>query len=329
MNIEQKNTLFVISLVLAVLLGVTGAAFLLVRDHVAAGIHGDLDRASKVFVSAQKNTFENLFSVARSVRSEPSLIAASLTGDIATVRGMLDDLYPRPGADFIAVYLDTGPGDVAGVGDKPHFTSSQVLGSADLLNLVRDLKTGDAVEFGNTLMFDSLLQLVAVPIQNPLGGRVGALIVGKRFSTKDLQALRELVYADIALFSDNVVLASSIPGLKTQLPMIKMIKSSQSGEVLDVGSERYSVRVLPVLSRAGSDRKAAKVLLAVPHSSYWAPFQVLGGNALYFSALILLLAGLFGIIISRRTLTRPIQLLARATQAIANGDMTQKIKLAR
>ena len=329
MNIEQKNTLFVISLVLAVLLGVTGAAFLLVRDHVAASIRGDLERASKVFVSAQKNTFDNLFSVARSVRSEPSLIAATLTGDIATVRSMLDDLYPRPGTDFIAVYLDTGPGDVAGVGDKPHFTSPQVLGSADLLNLVRGLAEGDGVEFGNALLFDSLLQLVAVPIQNPLGGRAGALIVGKRFSEKDLQALRNLVYADIALFSDNVVLASSIPGLKTQLPMINSIDSSRSGDELDVGDERYSIRVLPVLNQAGSDRKAAKVLLAVPHSTYWAPFQVLGGNALYFSALILLLAALFGIIISRRTLTRPVQLLAHATRAIANGDMTQKIKIAR
>ncbi len=329
MNIEQKNTLFVISLVLAVLLGVAGAAYLLVREHVTAGIHDDLERAGKVFVSAQKNTFENLFSVARSIRSEPSLIAATLTGDIATVRGMLDDLYPRPGADFIAVYLDTGPGGVAGVGDKPHYTSSQVLGSADLLDLVRGLAAGDAVEFGNALLFDSLLQLVAVPVQNPLGGRVGALIVGKRFSEKDLQALRELVYADIAIFSDNVVLASSIPALKTQLPMINMVEPSLTGKVLDVDGERYSVRVLPVLSHAGSERKAARVLLAVPHSSYWAPFQVLGGNALYFSALILLLAGLFGIMISRRTLTRPIQLLARATQAIANGDMTQKIKLAR
>ncbi len=329
MNIEQKNTLFVLSLVLAVLVGVAGAAFLLIKDHVAAGIRNDLDRAGKVFVSAQKNTFDNLFSVARSVRSEPSLIAATLTGDVATVRSMLDDLYPRPGADFMAVYLDTGPGDVAGVGDKPHFTSSQVLGSDDLLVLVRGLAAGDTVEFGNALLFDSLLQIVAVPIENPLGGRAGALIVGKRFSESDLQSLRDLVYADMAVFSDSVVLASSIAGLNSRLPEINNIGSLQGDEVLDVDGERYSVGVLPVLNHAGSRQKAARVLLAVPHSSYWAPFQVLAGNALYFSALILLLAGIFGISISRRSLTRPIQLLAHATKAIANGDMTQKIKLAR
>ncbi len=329
MNIEQKNTLFVISLVLAVLMGVAGASFLLIREHVASGIHDDLERASRVFIRAQKNTFDNLFSVARSVRGEPSLIAATLTGDVATVRSMLDDLYPRPGADFIAVYLDTGPGDVAGVGDKPHYTSSQVLGSADLLDLVRGLAAGDAVEFGNALLFDSLLQLVAVPIESPLGGRVGALVVGKRFSEQDLRALRELVYADMAVFSNNVVLASSIPGLQARLPQINHIESSQRGALLDVDGERYSVRVLPVLNHVGAEREAARVLLAVPHSTYWAPFRVLGGNALYFSVLILLLAGLFGISISRRSLTRPIQLLARATQAIANGDMTQKIKLER
>ena len=329
MNIEQKNTLFVIALVLVVLLGVAAASFLLIREHVSSGIHDDLERASRVFVRAQKNTFDNLLSVARSVRGEPSLIAATLTGDVATVRSMLDDLYPRPGADFIAVYLDTGPGDVAATGDKPHYTSSQVLGSADLLDLVRGLAAGDAVEFGNALLFDSLLQLVAVPIESPLGGRVGALVVGKRFSAKDLGALRELVYADMAVFSNNVVLASSIPGLQEQLPRLNHIDASVRGAQLEVNGERYSVRVLPVLNHVRSERRAASVLLAVPHSSYWAPFRVLGGNALYFSVLILLLAGLFGISISRRSLTRPIQLLARATQAIANGDMTQKIKLER
>ena len=45
MNIEQKNTLFIISLVVAVLFGVAGAGFLLVRDHIAVSISEDLDRA--------------------------------------------------------------------------------------------------------------------------------------------------------------------------------------------------------------------------------------------------------------------------------------------
>jgi hypothetical protein len=191
-NIEQKNTLFVISLVLAVLVAVSGVTFMLVRDHVGTTVEADLERAHNVFIEAQKNHFDNLLTVARSARAEPSLIAASLTGDITTVRGMLDDLYPRPGADFMAVYLDAGPGGFAGAGNRPHFTSPQVLGSAALIGLVRSLAQGKTVAFGNALLYDSWLQLVAIAIENPFGGRIGALVVGKAFSQGDLQRLRQL-----------------------------------------------------------------------------------------------------------------------------------------
>ena len=329
MNIEQKNTLFVISLVLAVLLGVGAAAFLLVREHVASSIETDLERARNVFIEAQKSQFDNLLTVARSARDEPSLIAASLTGDVATVRGMLDDLYPRPGADFIAVYLDSGPGGFAGAGNRPHYTSPQLLSSGELLGMVRSLAQGAPVVFGNALLYDSWLQLVAIPIENPLGGRVGALLVGKTFDQADLERLRQLVYADMAAFSGNVVLASSIANLQPRLQILNGLSASNSVNTLDTESDRYSVRILPVLKQAGSAEQAASVLLAVPHAAYWDPYRTLGLNALYFSMLILLAAALFGIAVSRRTLTRPIQLLARATQAIARGDLSQKVALQR
>jgi diguanylate cyclase (GGDEF)-like protein/PAS domain S-box-containing protein len=321
-NIEQKNTLFVISLVLTVLIAVSVASFLLVRDHVATTIEGDLERANSVFIEAQKNHFDNLLTVARSARAEPSLIAASLTGDITTVRGMLDDLYPRPGADFMAVYLDAGPGGFAGAGNKPHYTSPQVLGSAALIGLVRSIAQGKTVAFGNALLYDSWLQLVAIAIENPFGGRIGALVVGKAFAQADLQRLRQLVYADIAIFS-------SIDNLQPRLHLLNGLSTPQAGKTLDTESGRYSIRTLPVLAHEGGKEQVANVLLAVPHATYWKPYQVLGENAFYFSLLILVLAGLFGIAISRRSLTRPIQLLARATQAIAKGDLSQNVSLQR
>ncbi|MCO6412908.1 MAG: EAL domain-containing protein [Thiogranum sp.] len=329
MNIEQKNTLFIISLVLIVLLSVAAAAFLLVRDHVANSIQSDLDRARDVFIETQKTRFENLLTVARSAGDEPSLIAATLTGDVPTLQGMLDDLYPRPGADFIAVYLDNGSGSSVAAGNRPHYTSPQMLNSAPLTELVKSLAQGSTVEFGNALLYDSLLQLTVVTIENPLGGRIGALVVGKRFSESDLKALRQLVHADIAIFSGNTVLASSIGNLQPTLNVLNGLAVSTAGTTIEVDGEPYSIRMLPVLNQPGGSDTAAKVLLAARHSSYWAPYQQLGVHAGYFSVLILLAAALIGISISRRSLTRPIQLLAKATQAIANGDMTQKVCLKR
>jgi diguanylate cyclase (GGDEF)-like protein/PAS domain S-box-containing protein len=329
LNLERKNTLFVISLVTVVLLGVAAAAFVLVREHVQASINDDLERARSVFVEAQKNRFAQLSALASGARDEPSLLAATLTGDINTIRGMLEDLYPRPGADFIAVYLEAGPGGIVGIGDKPHYASPQILTSPTLLNLVRDLAGGQTLAYGNALLYDTWLQLVAVPIENPLGGRVGALLVGRRFTQHDLDQLRKLVYADIAVFDGNHLLASSVPNLQASLPALAGLDPGAGNVVVDVGGQRYSARLLPALERVGAGTASVQVLLAAPHSHYWAPYKVLGKSALYFSGLILLLAALFGISISRRSLTRPIQQLARATQAIADGDMQHTVTVRR
>lgn len=330
MNIEQKNTLFVISLVLVVLIGVAGATFLLIREHISTMIRDDLQRAQNVFLEAQRNRFDSLLTVSRSAREEPSLIAATLTGDIETVRGMLDDLYPRPGADFMAVYLDTGPGGVAGAGDKPHYTSAQVLNSTTLTDLVRELIHGeDNVVYGNALLFDSWLQLMAVPIENPLGGRAGVLVVGKAFEKKDLQQLRQLVYADMAVFSGSTLLSSTIPNLQAHLYRLNVMPGNKDMVSFDIDGEGYSGRTLQVKHMAGDDESVAKVLLTARHSRYWQPYRELGESALYFSLLILMIAALFGVWISRRTLTRPVRLLAVATRAIAQGDLNQKVPVRR
>ncbi len=329
MNIEQKNTLFIVTLVLAVLVCVAGASYLLVREHVETNIKDDLGRAKQVFVQAQEQRFQQLTTVAKNLSEEPSLVAAALTGDIATVRGMLDDLFKRPDIDFFAVYLSTGPGGVAGTGYKPHYTSRQVLSSAPITGLIRRLTGGESMAFGNVLLYDSWMQLAAVPIKNPLGGRIGALLVSKRFSTSDLQSLQQLVYADIAIFFGNQLLVSSIPGLDDSLTTLNGLKAGERSQRVSIGDKQYSVRILLAKDSAGSERAPVKVLLAAPHERYWGPFKVLGENALYFSVLILLMAALIGISVSRRTLTRPIQLLARATKAIANGDMQHQVNVGR
>jgi len=329
MNIEQKNTLFIVTLVMAVLVAVAGASFMLVREHVETNIQADLDRAGQVFVQAQEQRFQQLVSIANSLSEEPSLIAASLTGDIATVRGMLDDLFRRPGIDFMAVYLSTGPGGVVGTGYKPHYTSPQVLSSAPVMGLVRQLTEGQSTAFGNVLLYDSWMQLAAVPIDNPLGGRIGALLVSKRFSESDLQRLQQLVNADIAVLNGGQLLASSISGLGDSMSALGNIPVSSEDHKVDIDQSAYSMRILLAKNSAGSDQAPVKILLAAPYVRYWGPFRILGENALYFSVLILLLAALFGIAISRRTLTRPIQLLARATQAIAKGDMQHKVNVER
>jgi len=328
-NIEQKNTLFIISLVLLVLFGIAGSGFMLIRDHVTVGIGEDLDRAQKVFVQSQKNRFDNLLTVARSVSDEPGFIDATLNADIVTVRSILNDLYPRSGADFMLVYLDTGPGGVAATGNKPHYTSPQMLSSETLTELAGNLSRGDLRAFGNALLYDSWLQLVAVPVETPVGGRVGTLLVGKRFGQLELEHIRQLVNADLAIFQGKRLLASSIKDFQPSVQLINNPPATEGQGTLEIGNDRYSIRTMPPQHQLGSKKKTVEILFAANISSYWLPYRLLGENALYFSAMILLSALVFGIGISRRSLTRPIQLLERATRAVASGDMKLQVSVKR
>lgn len=327
MNIGQKNALFVVTLVLLVLCGVTLSGYFLIRTHVHAEIDRDLSRAQRVFVEAQKHAFENMVTTARGMSREPSLLAAALTGDAETVRGMLEDLYPRPGIDLVAVYLGSGSGQAIAEGSKPHFTSPQVLASAPLQQLLRQVSAGAPVAYGNALLFDSFLRLAAIPIQSPLGGAIGVLVTGEEINQSAVEEFKQLVRADVALFSGNVLLGSSLPS-DVDLQQLGYNGDDRTPLRVHAGTETYIGHVYPVFG-ADTTTKVAHVLLAHSSDSYWTPYQRLGNSALLISALILLIALLVGITISRITLTRPIMALAEATRHIASGDLTYQVRIRR
>ncbi|MCA1804321.1 MAG: EAL domain-containing protein [Xanthomonadaceae bacterium] len=329
MNLEARNTLFVTLLVVAVLCSVSLLGYFLLDDHVHQASATDLERAHEIYVESEKSAFGRLLTTARGMHSEPSLVAATLTGDLHTVRSMLEDLHDRPGVDMMAIYLDIGPGGAVGQGRKPHFTSPQVLSSDVLQDLVQQLTSGGAeAAFGNGMVYDNLLRLVAIPIEHPLGGRLGVMLVGEEFAQRDVERIHSLVQAEVVVFRDDLVLGSSQPGLAD---IARRMPADGNSAVLrfDVEGKAHVGRLHRILATAGGGGTAAQLLLARPLTAYWGPYQELMRSALIASALILLLAALVGISISRRTLTRPIQSLVRATRAIADGNFDQRIAIQR
>ncbi len=329
MNIGQKNALFIMVLVLLVLSSVTAAGLFLIQNHVHAQIEHDLARAQRVFVEAQKHAFERMVTTARGASREPSLLAAASTGDSATVRGMLEDLYPRPGIDLLAVYLGNSADSAIAEGSKPHFTSPQVLASEPLQALLRQIAAGAPVAYGNALIFDTFLRLAAIPIQSTVGsGAIGVLVTGEEINQTAVNAYQELVRSEVALFSGNVVLGSSLPAGSLDVQQLQYPNDARAPLKFEAGGEAYIGHVYPVLG-AATKTVVAHVLLAHSSASYWEPYVRLGNSALMISALILLAALLVGIGVSRATLTRPIMALAEATRHIAAGNLTYQVQVRR
>jgi diguanylate cyclase (GGDEF)-like protein/PAS domain S-box-containing protein len=327
MNIGQKNALFVLVLVMLVLCGVTLSGYLLIRNHVQAEIERDLARAQRVFVEAQKHAFDRMVTNARGMAREPSLLAAALTADAGTVRGMLEDLYPRPGIDLLAVYLGTGTGSAVAEGRKPHFTSPQVLASAPLQQLLRQVTGGTPAAYGNALVFDTFLRLAAIPIQSPIGGAIGVLVIGEEIDQSAVDEYKQLVRAEVALFSGNVLLGSTLPA-GVDLQQLGYAGDDRRPLEISAGAETYIGHIYAVRGNDASTT-VAHVLLAHSSDGYWAPYRQLGHTGMLISALILLIALLVGISISRFTLTRPIMALAEATRHIAAGDLNYQVRIRR
>jgi len=329
MNIGQKNALFIMALVLLVLGSVSVAGFFLIQSHVRSVIDTDLARAQRVFVEAQKHAFERMVTSARGVSREPSLLAAASTGDIETVRGMLEDLYPRPGIDLLAVYLGNSADSVVAEGSKPHFTSPQVLSSAPMQALLRQIALGAPVAYGNALIFDTFLRLTAIPIQSTVGGGViGVLVTGEEVGQSAVATYKELVRTEVALFAGNVMLGSTLPPGKFDVQSLQYSSDTRTPILFVAGGEAFIGHVYPILG-ADAKTKVAHVLLAHSSQSYWEPYIRLGNSGLIIAALILLVALLIGISVSRVTLTQPIMALAEATRHIAAGDLTYQVQVRR
>ena len=325
MKIEGKNTLFVIALVLLVLASVAVLAYILIADHVQTQAAQDLERAQRVFSETQKDDFGRMLTTARGISKEPALIAAALTGDHATIESMLEDLFTRPGVDLIAVHLDSGPGGVMAEGSKPQFTAHEVLTAAPMQQVVARIANGERQAVGNAVIYESLLRIAAVPIESPLGGRIGILVIGVEVGPATVNRLQQLVRADLVLFSAHVIhgATAAMTGLRPT-----DLARHVDGKVypFQVGAEEFFgvvYRLDEVLGNSGG----ARVMFAYSRDARWAPYRELARNAGVFSLLILLLAALVGITISRNTLTRPIKQLADATRAIAAGDMNVKVSV--
>lgn len=325
MNIERKNTLFLISLVVIIAAAVAGGGFLLARDQVSVSISEDLGRAQGFFVQAQTNRFEHLHTVASGLRAEPSLVAAVLTADTAAIHSVVEELYPRWGADFVAVYLDAAPGRVVAAGDNAQYASAHILSSEIFSELVRSLGHGDPSVSASAKIHDSLLQLVAVAVENPQGHRIAALLVGSRFGQRELDNIRQLASTDISVLHGKQVLASSIKAFHPLLQAPNYSPTAAGQGILATGNEHYNIRVIPPLNPQGDKDAPLKIIFAANYSSYWSPYKALAEKALYVTLTMLLLAGLLGVSVSRKFLARPIELIKLASRSAAEGDLTHRV----
>ncbi len=323
MNIEQKNTLFVVTLVLVVLGSVGLMAYLLVRGQVDAALVTDLGRAHGAFQEADRQSLRTLELRARSLAAEPPVHTAIVAGGARGLAARLKGLAERASVDLVAFYPRGQARAPAGDAVRAYQSSPQVLSSDAFARLAQAAVQTRKPAAGHGLAIDTLLRLVAVPVLGRSGVPAGAMLVGRRLDPRDVQGLHQLIGAQVAVYQGNVVYGSSLRGLGGTLDSLHTGADGLVRFVL--AGKAYLGRTYTLDGSGGT----TSVLLAVPTASEWGAYQELWRRALQFSSLILLFAALLGIWISRSWLAKPIKSLARATNMIGQGNLDVRVNESR
>lgn len=285
-----------------------------------------LSTADAVFRNSLDILERGLITRFRGIVNEPRFKAVAQLGDARTMNDFLRSSLEEYGGETEVVIYSTQPGVMlAGAHRQPHGDLTPFLKATT--DLTRDAFDGEP-SIGTVFAGDKAYSVVAVPM--PSSDRLsigGVLTIGLSFGEHALEELKSLTRTDIAIFSEQNAIAST---LAHELP-------SDWDKNLPVKAKSTAQRVVPLkvegehfLALAG-DYVAAeghpgfRYLLL---SSYEARLE-----ALHTTQLMLAGLSLIGILISGgsvwiliRRITQPLRALRDSAEAVGRGDFTQHIE---
>jgi two-component system NtrC family sensor kinase len=283
-----------------------------------------LQTADAVFLNSLEIRSRNLVSRFRNSANDPRFKAVALKGDprtlTASLREMLDEL--NDDSDMLIFTTDRGQ-RLASAQRDPSVNVADLEHAA--AGVIRQASDGEPGE-GTISTANRTYNVVAVPVLlSDSGQLIGNLTIFTRLTEAAIQELKSLTHADLVLFANGLITASTIrqPDLPPEL-LAPLASSSPSRRVmpLDLANGRY-LALAGTYELTGPGRGFGYVLL----SSYEQRF-----NELARTRLMLLAVSLAGILVSGlaiwiliRRVTQPLLLLRDNAEAVGRGDFTRRI----
>ena len=328
MNIEQKNTLFIIALVLSVLTATSALIYLALDKHIDNMAGNDLKKSHQIFTSVQQTEFERLLNLGRVLRSTSGMQYALLLQDKKTLARFLNQSMQSTRADLMIVYYGKGLTQTVGVSTKAAFTTDSVITSTKYRKLLNEITNGGVASIGHAVVYDSIIRLAAIPLYHPSGGRSGILLLGSEFGPAAIKSIRSKIQSDIMLLLPGKVVSSSIQDPALPQSLLKVDNSGLQSLQFRAGEKPWLASAWPLLDRSGG-QALARLVLAVPEDKYSEEITTLLRDSILYIVLILLVAALLAIYQSRYWITRPLKLLAEAAGKISSGKRIAHVKLER
>ena len=313
-------------------LAVLGLVLLLVHIQVnretSQQVRAQMDTARGVVTRLQLERTSTLAMVARLVGTEPRLGAAMpgdpLTrrrSDPATIEDVLrNELQPFLQADFIRV-TDTHGRVFADTGgrERPYTDLSHD-------ENVRAALRGDTPR-GMLILPDAIYLVATAPIH--VGGQdLGTVTIGRRVSDKIAEQLRLTTGNEITYFTSRQLAASSWPA-PARTGLLCAVQSAPPGTTAKDGTRSFSMtlagqRLMGLLIPVAGENGARGLLLIQGDlDTALQPYTNIQ-RALVVIGLMGLLAAILGSVIVAGGITKPLQRIARAAQALMQGDWSER-----
>jgi len=325
MKIEQKNTLFVIALVIAVLAGVSSVVYILLDDYLESELDMRIQNARSIFVDQQSQGFDRLHDKALDLAAQLPSRGIDNAADKVTLQNVINALGHQFKTEMAVIYLHSDPVIRAVYTRRDVLAKPQVISNDTFSHLVATAGMTHTYTSGLVFIADTFLRIVVVPIYASPQEETGLLLLAEKIDDSAVEKAARHMGTGVMLISGETIIGSTY---SSQPDMNSLAGKAVTGEIQTIPMEGklYEGRIYTLYNYSGG-KEVARLILAIKENLLWQPFIELIRVAAWLSLLILLVVALAGIAVSRRWLSSPIKQLLAATKSIQHGDFKAPIKI--
>ncbi len=328
MNIEQKSTLFIVTLILVVLLSFSGIGLYLINGHIRNEIGNELDSA----YSVQRSVLQ---AEARELIKDSRILARQLV-DILDQAAQVNDPEPRIHAQLqqsrkilendLLLMQSTVPGRsfTTGASSFAVLLSPRILAEDEYKRVFTKVRQTKKAVRAYLFIDDTVLNAVAVPVWKE-GKLVAVLMQANLIADGDLAAIKDSYpYGlEIMLYRPNSVFSTTNNAFAYQAEVAIDTKNNSLRQV-QIGDEAYYSKAYVMPDMVHSPARLF-VMLSTSMNEQMGPYNEMFKHAFYGGLVVILLAALIGIQISRSYLSSPLKELAGVSHAIGDGNLNVNI----
>jgi len=320
MNIEQKSTLFIITLISTVMVSMAGIALVLLFDHIDEEAAAKLENVFQRSVDQFRNDRSVMQDSSRYLVSE-NLLAIN---EKQQLQKRLNKTRISFGTDLV-VFIGRLNNISFIEGDSAYATliSRAAKSSGDYQKIYKQVRHKKTQTSGIVRMLGRVINYVAIPVSDSKNRFQGVLIQGKLINSDVISQIRDLYHVDVMLFSKKNVYENTRPSFAYLAESFLRSNTIDQVQLIKDKEKKYYTRSY-LLS---GDEAASPVymLLGINADIDTESYLRLFKNAIYAGIIVMLICALIAIQIIRSHLTKPMKLLAQSGHMLGAGDLSNEI----